>query len=80
MGGMISEEKRIGYGDFWDRPARVTTRRFLENGDVSDKEYKITASVGSATALIDNELDVEKLISEADNVMYIDKKQRKQGR
>ena len=47
--------------------------------DVADKEYEISASVGSATVRIDDNLDVEKLIREADDAMYVDKKQRKQG-
>lgn len=48
--------------------------------DVAEKEYEITASVGSATAKIDNDLDVEKLIKEADDAMYVDKNQRKKAR
>ncbi|WP_024865334.1 diguanylate cyclase domain-containing protein [Butyrivibrio sp. FCS014] len=34
--GIPIEEKRIGYGDFWDRPARAATRKFLEDGDVPE--------------------------------------------
>ena len=46
----------------------------LARDDVLDKKYVITASVGSATALIDKKLDLEKLFTDADEMMYADKK------
>ncbi len=48
----------------------------LSRGDVVEKEYSITASVGSASALIDDSLNIEKLLREADEEMYADKKNR----
>ncbi len=45
---------------------------------VKEKEYAITASVGSATASIDESLVIERLINEADNAMYEDKKLKSQ--
>ena len=34
--GIAFEEKRLLYGDFWDRPARDATREFIESGDEID--------------------------------------------
>ncbi|MBP5332381.1 MAG: GGDEF domain-containing protein [Lachnospiraceae bacterium] len=30
------EEKRLAYGDFWDRPAREAANAFLDSGDIPD--------------------------------------------
>ena len=30
------EEKRLAYGDFWDRPAREATKSFIDSGDIPD--------------------------------------------
>ncbi|MCR5685693.1 MAG: GGDEF domain-containing protein [Lachnospiraceae bacterium] len=30
------EPERLAYGDFWDRPAREATARFIESGDIPD--------------------------------------------
>ncbi|MBE5827607.1 MAG: GGDEF domain-containing protein [Butyrivibrio sp.] len=57
---------------FRDRIACYLSRR----KDVLEKEYEITASVGSAMALIEDDLDIEKLIKEADDAMYLDKRQK----
>lgn len=50
----------------------------LSREDVVSKMYKITASVGSAHAIINEGLDIDKLLSDADEEMYKDKKERKQ--
>jgi diguanylate cyclase (GGDEF)-like protein len=42
--------------------------------DITKKEYAITASVGSASTIIDDNIKIEKLIIEADDAMYADKK------
>ncbi|MBR4344747.1 MAG: GGDEF domain-containing protein [Lachnospiraceae bacterium] len=34
--GIPFEEKRLGYGNFWDRPARQVTEQFLEEGDIPE--------------------------------------------
>ncbi len=47
---------------------------------VKEKEYVITASIGSATCPIDETLDLEQLIKIADEAMYTDKKQRRVNR
>ncbi len=52
----------------------------LAREDVISKEYKISASVGSAMAMINDDLDIEKLMNEADDKMYEDKKERKKQR
>ena len=52
----------------------------LARKDVTEKEYSITASVGSASAVIDESLDIEKLIKQADEAMYEDKKKRSKSK
>ncbi len=52
----------------------------LKRADVTDKEYEITASVGSAWAPIDSNLELEKLLKSADDVMYADKKLKNLGK
>jgi len=52
----------------------------LTRTDVQEKEYEITASVGSAYAPIDYKLNLEKLITEADKKMYEDKKLKHKGK
>lgn len=51
----------------------------LKRADVTDKEYVITASIGSASATINNNIDLEKLLKSADDVMYADKKLKHLG-
>ena len=34
--GIPFEEERLAYGDFWDRPAREATERFLASGDIPE--------------------------------------------
>ncbi len=51
----------------------------LTRSDVQEKEYEITASIGSAYAPIDYNLNLEKLITEADKRMYEDKKLKHKG-
>jgi len=34
--GIPFEEKRLFYGDFWDRPARLATEKIVESGDIPD--------------------------------------------
>lgn len=52
----------------------------LTRSDVQEKEYEITASIGSAYAPIDYNLNLEKLITEADQKMYQDKKLKHKGK
>ncbi|RKM61435.1 GGDEF domain-containing protein [Butyrivibrio sp. CB08] len=52
----------------------------LAREDITEKEYVITASVGSACAPIDHKLNLEKLLSEADEKMYEDKKLKSKGK
>ncbi len=52
----------------------------LTRSDVQEKEYEITASIGSAYAPIDYNLNLEKLITEADKRMYEDKKLKHKGK
>ena len=52
----------------------------LTRSDVQEKEYEITASIGSAYAPIDFKLNIEKLITEADKKMYEDKKLKHKGK
>ena len=52
----------------------------LTRNDVREKEYEITASIGSAYAPIDYQLNIEKLITEADKKMYEDKKLKHKGK
>ncbi len=54
--GIPFDERRIGYGDFWDRPARTVTRRFLESGDIPDAI--VCANDNMAVAVCD---ELEKL-------------------
>ncbi len=61
-----------------------TVRSRLDNvltsrDDVVSKTYKITASVGSAQVIIDENIDIDTLLSKADEEMYKDKKERKQA-
>ncbi|MDO4805117.1 MAG: GGDEF domain-containing protein, partial [Lachnospiraceae bacterium] len=51
----------------------------LASPEVRAKTYDITASVGSATAVINESLDIEKVLGEADQAMYEDKKRRKEA-
>ena len=61
--------------------ARSRLDNFLsEKESVKNKEYKITASIGSASGIINNSLDVQALMAIADELMYEDKKIRKQKR
>lgn len=66
-----------------DLPADTVRNRFdhvlLAKEEVRSKAYRITASVGSARAIIDERLDIDQLLGEADEMMYKDKKQRKQS-
>ncbi len=52
----------------------------LAREDVTEKKYVITASVGSATAPIDSKLDLQKLFTDADEMMYADKKLKARGK
>ncbi len=52
----------------------------LKREDVLSREYKITASIGSSIAQINEELDLDKLMKEADYKMYADKTERKMAR
>ncbi|SFD03603.1 substrate-binding and GGDEF domain-containing protein [Butyrivibrio sp. YAB3001] len=47
---------------------------------VRKKEYEITASIGSATGVINESLDFQSLFDRADEAMYADKKARKAAR
>jgi diguanylate cyclase (GGDEF)-like protein len=49
--GIPFEESRLGYGDFWDRPAREATRKFLESGDIP--EAIVCANDNMAIAVCD---------------------------
>lgn len=69
-----------------DAPVKLTADTFrsrIDNylsyrDDVKDKEYVITASIGSACARIDGSIDIEKLINEADDAMYTDKQTKEE--
>jgi diguanylate cyclase (GGDEF)-like protein len=52
----------------------------LAKESVANKEYKITASIGSASGIINNTIDVQSLMDRADEEMYADKKKRKANR
>jgi diguanylate cyclase (GGDEF)-like protein len=52
----------------------------MKRDDVKDKEYEITASVGCASAPIDNNLDLEELFGRSDEGMYADKKLKHLGK
>lgn len=52
----------------------------LAKESVANKEYKITASIGSASGVINNSIDVQSLMDRADEEMYADKKKRKANR
>lgn len=52
----------------------------LKRDDVLSRDYKITASIGSSIAQINDELDLDKLMKEADEKMYSDKIERKMER
>ncbi len=47
---------------------------------VRNKEYEITASIGSSIGVINDSLDLQSLFDRADEAMYADKKARKAGR
>ncbi len=47
---------------------------------VTSKEYTITASIGSAGDVIGDDIDIQKLMDLADEIMYADKKARKEER
>jgi diguanylate cyclase (GGDEF)-like protein len=47
---------------------------------VDEKEYKIAASIGSASGVINSVIDVQSLMDIADEKMYADKNERKQAR
>ncbi|MBQ3797029.1 MAG: GGDEF domain-containing protein [Butyrivibrio sp.] len=49
----------------------------LQKESVTKKEYRITASIGSAMSRIDGHLDIQALMDQADEAMYEDKKARK---
>ena len=49
--GIPVVENRIGYGDFWDRPARAVTREFIESGDIP--EAIVCANDAMAIAICD---------------------------
>ncbi len=49
----------------------------MSKPEVASKPYTITASIGVKRTIIDDSLNISKLISEADEMMYSDKKQRK---
>lgn len=34
--GIPFEEKRLAYGDFWDRPARAAVKGFIDSGDIPE--------------------------------------------
>ena len=68
---MISEEPvHISADDFRKR----IDSYFSKHAKVAEKEYVITASIGSSCACINEDLDIETLIKEADDAMYADKK------
>ena len=47
---------------------------------LANNEYKIAASIGSASGVINNTIDVQSLMDRADEIMYADKKARKEAR
>ncbi len=49
----------------------------MKNESVAKKEYRITASIGSATGRINGSLDIQALMDQADAAMYEVKKARK---
>ena len=68
---MISEEPlHLSADDFRKRIDSYV----LRHEKAAEKEYAITASIGSSCACINEELDIEMLIKEADDAMYADKK------
>jgi len=62
-----------------------TVRRIMDSAlEVSEslkcKNYSVRGSMGVAGARIDDSLDIEALINDADRAMYINKRERKAGR
>lgn len=71
---IISEEDMEFSPDFIRRKLR---KILMSMSEVASKPYSITASIGVKRTIIDDSLNIDKLLSEADEMMYSDKKTRK---
>ena len=67
----------IGIGDNPEEFEAIFNHNLEILNSKSKKEYKIQGSIGSTVSKIDDNTDIFKLISQADSIMYEQKKRKK---